>query len=70
MRVNDPLQYLAVRGFHPDCIIECALCTTKFRAGDGVAYPAQNNGTPITAYVCSDACFLAHVPVTCCARAS
>ena len=33
----DPKPYLAVRGLDPKSVIECAVCSTKFVAEEGVA---------------------------------
>jgi hypothetical protein len=69
MRMHDPRQYLAARGFHENCVIECSVCPKTFLAKDGVAFPAQNNGEPIMGYFCSEVCYLAAIPVEICFRA-
>ena len=62
MLLNNPASYMRLRGYDGTTVIECAYCPTKFAAKDGVAYPAQNEGEPVTGYFCSDRCYLSAIP--------
>jgi hypothetical protein len=69
MRAFDPRPYLLNRGWNPKTVIECALCTNKFVAEDGFAFPGTRNGELVIAYMCSCECYLRHYPVQNLARA-
>lgn len=65
----DPKPYLAVRGFNPKTVIECAICPTKFVAEEGVAFPARSGEEPIVGYFCGTECYLRAMPIPSCGRA-
>ena len=69
MRVNDPRQYLAWRRLDANCVIECCLCPVQFVAKDGVAFEVLNRGERVMGYMCSEECYLSHLPLELCARA-
>jgi hypothetical protein len=69
MHLNDPRQYLAVRGLNPKTVIECCICPKKFPADEGVAYPVRNGEEPVMGFFCEDLCYLAALPREACWRA-
>lgn len=64
MLINDPAQYMKLRGYAPNVIIECACCPKQFPACEGIAFPARTkNGDAVMAAFCSAACYLEAMPV-------
>lgn len=57
MHLNDPSVYMQMRGYPRTVVLECAACPARFRAKDGVAFPAiKNDGTTIMAAFCCHRC--------------
>lgn len=63
MNLNDPSVYMRMLGYPPTVVLECAACSTRFQAKDGVAFPAMNRkGGAVMAAFCCHRCYLQAMP--------
>ena len=73
MRMHDPEFYLRYKGIDPRVRMTCCMpnCDEKFIACEGVAFPGTSNqGESVEMFFfCSEACYLAGIPASSCARA-